>query len=136
MDFRNKWLVGTVRVLLALLLLGIGGSGLYFILSGNIPSVPGETEAIKAAALGLQVSGITIFAKVTELIVAVMLLCNFRPALANLLLAPVTVGVMLYDLVLWTHVPAALIPAYLLLAFNLYLGYVYWDKYKQLFVSN
>lgn len=135
MDFRNKWAVHTVRTLLALLLLGMGASGLYFVLSGNIPEVPGTTEAIEAADAGFTASGITVAAKIVEIIVGLMLLANFRPAFANLLIAPVTVGIMVYDLVLWSHVPLSLIPAYFLLLANIYLGYVYWDKYKQLFTK-
>ena len=45
------------------------------------------------------------------------------------------VGIMTYDLVLWLHVPASIIPAAIAFAANLYLGYVYWDKYKAIFVK-
>lgn len=135
MDFRNKWLVGTARILLGLLLLGIGGSGLYFVLSGNIPEVPGKTEAIIAAEAGLMAAGITVFAKIIEIIGALLLLTNFRPAFAVVLLAPIAVGVVLYDLVLWMHVPGAGVFAFLFFFLNAYLGYVYWDKYKAIFTK-
>lgn len=130
MDFRSKWLVHVLRTLLALLLLLMGGSGLYFVISGNAPTVPGTTEAINAALLGLTVSGLIVVAKIAEIIAALMLLINFRPAFANLLLAPVTVGIIVYDLVLWSHMPAAIIPAFFVLIVNVYLGYVYWPKYQ------
>jgi hypothetical protein len=135
MNFRNTWAVHTVRTILALLLIAMGASGLYFVLSGNVPEVPGATPAIKIAEEGLYVSGIIIAAKIVEIIAGVLLLVNFRPAFANLLLAPVTVGIMVYDLVLWRHVPASLVPAWFVLFANIYLGYVYWDKYKQLFTK-
>jgi hypothetical protein len=135
MNFRNKWLVGTVRILLGIMLLGIGGSGLYFILSGNMPEVPGKTEAVIAAEAGLMAAGVLVFAKVVELIGGVLLLANFRPAFAALLLAPIAVGVLLYDLVLWSHAPGAIVFAGVFFVLNAYLGYVYWDKYKAIFTK-
>jgi hypothetical protein len=133
MDYRNKWAVGTVRIILGLLLLAMGISGLYFLLSGNMPVVAGTTDAIRAADEGLWVSGLIVTAKIVEVIVGLMLLINFRSALATLLFAPVIVGIMIYDLVLWRHVPASLIPAFVVLFATIYLGYVYWDKYKAVF---
>jgi hypothetical protein len=133
MDFRNKWLLGTVRILLALLLLSIGGSGLYFVLSGNIPPVEGTTPAIEAAMAGLTVTGIIIFAKIVEIIAGILLITNFRPAFAAVILAPISVGVLLYDLALWMHVPSAIIPAAALFLMNLYLGYAYFPKYRAIF---
>ncbi len=133
MNCRIPWVVHTVRTLLAILLLGMGGSGLYFVLAGNAPQVPGMNDTIRAAETALTVSGIIIAAKVVELIAAVLLLLNYRPALATLLLAPVTVGIVVYDLMLWTHVPASLIGAGLLLCANIYLGFVYWPRYEPLF---
>ncbi len=133
MNYRAPWVVHTVRTLLAVLLLGMGGSGLYFVLAGNAPQIPGMNETIRAAEAALTVSGIIIAAKVIELLVAVLLLFNYRPAFATLLLAPVTVGIVVYDLMLWTHVPASLIGAGLLLSANIYLGVVYWPKYAPLF---
>jgi uncharacterized membrane protein len=116
-------------------MLGMGISGLYFTIKGVYPEVPGETEAIKTALAGLSAAGLVYVVKIFEVIAGLMLLFNFRPAFANLLLAPLTVGIMTYDLVLWSHVPSSLIPAWFLLIANIYLGYVYWDKYKQLFSS-
>lgn len=135
MNLRNKWAVGTVRILLGLLFLGMGAWGLYFIVSGNIPEVPGATEATRLAEAGLAAAGLTYVVKVIEVVAALMLLFNFRPALAALLLAPIVVGIMVYDLALWLHVPASLIPAVFALLGTAYLGYVHWDRYAAIFAK-
>jgi uncharacterized membrane protein YphA (DoxX/SURF4 family) len=133
MDLRNKWAVHIVRTLLGLILIAMGLMGLYFMISGTIPEVPGTTPTIKTAEAGLAAAGIIYVAKFVEILAGILLLINFRPAFATLILAPITVGIMTYDLMLWMHVPASIIPASVVFLANIYLGYVYWDKYKAIF---
>jgi hypothetical protein len=135
MNLRNKWAVHTVRTILGLLMLVMGAMGLYFVMSGNVPEVPGATDATRLADQAFAQSGIIQAAKVIEIIAGAMLLFNFRPALGTLLLAPVVVGIIVYDLMLWMHVPASLIPAWFAVFATAYLGYVYWDKYQPLFTK-
>jgi uncharacterized membrane protein YphA (DoxX/SURF4 family) len=133
MDLRNKWAIHIIRTLLGLLFIAMSIMGLYFITSGTIPEVPGSTDATRAAEQGLMLAGITYVVKIIELVAGIMLLLNFRPAFANLLLAPIVVGIMTYDLSLWMHVPASIIPAGFAFLAVIYLGHVYWDKYKAVF---
>lgn len=131
MDFRNKYAIHTTRTLFALFLLFAGISGLYFILSGA--QMPEMSPNAMIAFAGFSVTGIIYVAKATEIIAGLLLLANFRPALGNLLIAPITVGILVYDIALGqseTYVMVAL-----MVALNAYLGYVYWDKYKAVFTK-
>jgi hypothetical protein len=133
MNLRNKYAVHTVRTLLGLLMAVMGVMGLYFVVSGNVPEVPGATDATRLAEQAFAQSGVIQAAKVVEIVAGLLLLFNFRPALGTLLLAPVVVGIIVYDLLLWSHMPSAIIPAWFAVFATAYLGYVYWDKYAPLF---
>lgn len=135
MNFRSKWLVGTIRTLLGLLMIMTGIMGLYFAYVGAYPEVSGATDATRLAEAGLAAAGMILVVKVIELVAGLMLLVNFRPAFAAILLAPLSVAIMTYDLALWTHVPSSLVPAGFMFVANVYLGYVYWGKYKAIFTK-
>jgi putative oxidoreductase len=127
MNFRNRYLVITSRILLGLIMLASGISGL---LIGNSPKgVPPQMVAFTQV---FWASGIFQMVKVTEIVAGFMLLVGIFPALATLFLAPDVVGIV---------VNARLMPSFLwigaiVFVLTAYLGYAYWDKYKSIFSRN
>ncbi len=130
-DFRNRWLVGVLRTLLGLFILMSGVTGLMAAMSPDLKGIP--SEAIPTMKV-LFDTGLLHMIKITEIVVGLMLIANFLPALAAIFLAPISIGVLVFNMSAET-LPAGAIPttAFLILL-NVYLGYVYWDKYKALFV--
>ena len=128
MNFRNRYLVITIRVLLGLIMLASGISGL---LMGNSPKgVPANMVAFTQV---FWASGIFQMVKVTEIVAGFMLLLGIFPALATLFLAPDVVGIVIVN--------ARLMPSFLwigavVFVLTAYLGYAYWDKYKSIFTRN
>ena len=125
MNFRNRYLVITIRMLLGLIMLASGISGL---LMGN--STQGVPEQMVAFTQVFWASGIFQMVKVTEITAGFMLVFGIFPALATLFLAPDVVGIVIVN--------ARLMPSFLWLGaivfvLAAYLGYAYWDKYKSLF---
>ncbi len=92
MDFRNRYLVITVRILLGLIMLASGISGL---LMGN--STRGVPPQMIAFTQVFWASGIFQMVKVTEIVAGVMLLVGIFPALATLFLAPDVVGIVIVN---------------------------------------
>ena len=129
---RNRIVVIIVRTLLGLMFLGSGISGLY---SGthNMMGVP---EAMIPASQTLWNMGIFEMIKVTEIVAGFMLVTGLLPWLAAIFVAPICVGIFVFDFSL--HVESSyFISAVLVTLFTAYLGYAYWPtKYKQLFVRN
>ena len=83
MNFRNRYLVIVIRILLGLIMLASGISGL---LMGNSPKgVPAQMVAFTQV---FWASGIFQMVKVTEIVAGFMLLFGIFPALATLFLAP------------------------------------------------
>lgn len=125
MNFRNKKLVLAARLLLGLFILFSGVSGL---MAGS--SMQGIPEPMIPVMMVLWKTGIFHMIKITEVMVGLMLLAGFLPALAAIFLAPISVGVIVFNACL----SPAFLPAGIIVAlFNAYLGYAYWDKYKALF---
>ncbi len=125
MNFRNRYLVIIIRILLGLIMLASGISGL---LMGN--STQGVPEQMAAFTQVFWASGIFQMVKVTEIIAGLMLLFGIFPALATLFLAPDVVGIVIVN--------ARLMPSFLwigaiVFVLTAYLGYAYWDKYKSVF---
>ena len=77
-------------------------------------------------------SGIFQMIKVTEVISGLMLVIGFWPALAAIFIAPISVGVIIFNAML---TPAYLPMGVVLCIFNAYFGYVYFDKYRALFTK-
>jgi hypothetical protein len=128
MNFRNRYLVITIRVLLGLVMLASGISGL---LMGN--STQGVPPQLVAFTQTFWASGIFQMVKVTEIVAGFMLVFRLFPALATLFLAPDVVGIIIVN--------ARLMPSFLWLgaivfALTAYLGYAYWEKYKPLFARS
>jgi uncharacterized membrane protein YphA (DoxX/SURF4 family) len=125
MNLRNRYLVITIRILLGLIMLASGVSGL---LMGN--STQGVPEQMVTFTQVFWASGIFQMVKVTEIAAGFMLVFGIFPALAILFLAPDVVGIVIVN--------ARLMPSFLWLGASVflltaYLGYAYWDKYKSVF---
>ena len=128
MNFRNRYLVIAVRVLLGLTMLMSGVSGLMMGTStkGVPPQMVNFTQVFWA-------SGIFQMVKVTEIVAGFMLLIGILPALATLFLAPDVVGIVVVN--------ARLMPSFLwigaiVFVLTAYLGYAYWGKYKSIFTRD
>jgi len=128
MNFRNRYLVIAIRILLGLIMLASGISGL---LMGN--STKGVPPQMVTFTQVFWASGIFQMVKVTEIVAGFMLLFGILPALATLFLSPDVVGIVVVN--------ARLIPSFLwvgaiVFVLTAYLGYAYWDKYKSIFTRN
>jgi putative oxidoreductase len=128
MNFRNRYLVIAIRILLGLVMLASGISGL--LMGNSTKGVPPEMVNVTQV---FWASGIFQMVKVTEIVAGFMLLFGILPALATLFLAPDVVGIVVVD--------ARLIPSFLwvgaiVFVLTAYLGYAYWDKYKSIFSHN
>lgn len=127
MNFRNKYLSTTIRTLFGLFMLFSGVSGLYMFYTGSMEGVP---EAILPTFTEFKNSGILYMIKITETVAGLMLVINFLPALAAIFLAPIAIGIIVFNAMLSPEfVPMGVVVALL----DIYLGYLYWDKYKALF---
>lgn len=125
MNFRNKYLLNTVRILFGLIMLASGVMG--FVAGRSTEGMPPDMVPITNA---LWDSGIFQMIKVTEIVVGLMLVANFLPALAAIFIAPVSVGIVVVTALL---MPNTVIVGVVICLLNAYLGYAYWNKYKQLF---
>lgn len=125
MNFRNRKLVIFVRIVLGLAFLGSGISG---ILAG--PSMHGVPPVMVPVSQQLWHMGIFQLIKITEIISGLMFVSGFLPALAAIFVAPICVGVIVFNLRI---APVYVISGLLVSILNIYLGYAYWDKYKILF---
>ena len=128
MNLRNRYLVAAIRILLGLVMLASGISGL---LMGN--STKGVPPQMVTFTQVFWASGIFQMVKITEIVAGFMLLFGIFPALATLFLAPDVVGIVVVN--------ARLMPSFLwigavVFVLTAYLGYAYWDKYKLIFRRN
>jgi len=128
MNLRNRYLVIAVRILLGLIMLASGISGL--LMGNSTKGVPPQMVPFQQA---LWASGIFQMVKVTEIVAGFMLLVGIFPALATLFLAPDVVGIVIVN--------ARMMPSFLwigavVFVLTAYLGYAYWDKYKPIFSRN
>jgi uncharacterized membrane protein YphA (DoxX/SURF4 family) len=71
--------------------------------------------------------------KITEIVAGLMFVIGFLPALAAIFIAPLAVGIVVFNA---RMAPALVWTGVLVCAFEIYLGYAYWDKYKALFSRN
>ena len=126
MNFRNRKLVITIRTILGLFFIFSGVSGL---MAGQ--AMHGVPAPMVPAMQSLWSMGLFQMIKTTELVAGLMLITGFLPALALLFLAPICVGVLVFNSVV---APQYLASGIVASALTAYLGYAYWDKYKALFV--
>ncbi len=125
-NFRNKYLVTTIRVIFGLFMIfsGVGG----FMAAFN--SWQGVPENMISYTQTLWDIGIFQMIKVTEIVAGIMLVVGFLPALAAIFFAPISIGIIVFNaLVSPENLPFGIVVCLL----NMYLGYAYWDKYKALF---
>lgn len=126
MNFRNRKLLITLRTILGLFLIFSGVSG--FLAAGQ--SMEGVPPAMVAMTQSLWAMGIFQMIKVTEIVVGLMFVAGFLPALANLALAPICIGILVFN----ARISPGNLPFGIIVTlFSVYFGYAYWDKYKQLF---
>ena len=125
MNFRNKYLLITLRVLLGLMFLGSGISGL---MAGY--DMHGVPAAMVPVSQSLWMMGIFQMIKTTEIISGLMLITGFLPALAAIFVAPICVGIIVFDS---RVAPEYIASGFIVSLLDIYLGYAYWDKYKVLF---
>ena len=116
-----------VRVLIGLLLLF--ASITYFFNLG--PAQPATTEEFKVFSTGL-VTSVYIFplAKAVELLCGVSFLSGKYVTLANILILPITINILLINYFL---APQNLPIAIAMFIGNLFLIYRYWNNYKSVF---
>jgi len=126
MNLRNKKLLTTIRVIFGVLMIFSGVSGF---LSMN-QSMEGMPAPMISATKVLVDTGLFHMIKITEIVAGVMLVAGFLPALAAIFIAPIAVGIVVFNLNL---APMYAISGLVVCAFNAYLGYAYWDAYKSLF---
>ena len=128
MNFRNRKLVITLRVILGLFLLMSGVTG--FMAGESMNGVPEPMIPTQMALWGM---GIFQMIKTTEVVAGLMLIFGFLPALAALFIAPLAVGIIVYN----SRIAPEYLPSGIIVgALTAYLGYAYWDKYKALFERN
>jgi uncharacterized membrane protein YphA (DoxX/SURF4 family) len=125
MDFRNKYILNTVRILLGLFMIFSGVTG--FLAGKDMKGVP---EPMVATTQVLWDTGIFQMIKTTEIIAGLMLVIGFLPALAAVILAPLGIGIIVVN----SRISPAYLPAGIVVCLLLaYLGYAYWEKYKPMF---
>ncbi|HRH23250.1 MAG TPA: hypothetical protein PK295_01310 [Candidatus Magasanikbacteria bacterium] len=127
MNFRNRKLAVTVRILLGLFILFSGVSG--FMAGSEMKNIPAPMVPTMTHLWNM---GIFQMIKTTEIVAGLMLIVGFLPALALLFLAPICVGVIVFDL---NVAPEYLASGIVVNVLTAYLGYVYWDKYKAIFAN-
>ncbi len=126
MDLKNKKLVRTVQIVLGLFLV-------FTVLSGFFQFFPApqfnETGAAFLAAL-FSTGYILTLMTIIFLITGLMFVFNKWSAFGTLLLAPITVNIVLFHIFLdftgWYS-------AFILMILNIYLGVIYWSRYKPIF---
>ncbi|MEK6867994.1 MAG: hypothetical protein AABX98_04175 [Nanoarchaeota archaeon] len=127
MDFRNKYLVITLRSLFGLALIALGVLGLFM-----DPPTEGMTPAMLAALQGMDALGIAKLIAVIELAAGLMLVTGFLPAFGVLLFVPIEVGILAVHIAKELN---TILPGLIFGLITAYFGYVYWDKYKALFTK-
>ena len=126
MNFRTKYLVATVRILLCLIFLGSGISGLMAGYAMN-----GVPIAMVGVSQELWHMGIFQMIKTTEIVAGLMLVTGFLAPLGLLFVAPICVGIIVFSLNVAPMYVATGIVVSVLTAF---LGWAYFPtKYAQIF---
>lgn len=104
------------------------GSGIGGLMGGR--SMEGVPAPMVPALTMLLDAGLFQLIKWTEVVTGLMLVFGFLPALAVIIVAPLPIGIIIFN----AHVaPAFVVSGVIVGLFTVYLGYAYWDKYKAIF---
>jgi len=126
MNFRNRYLLITIRTIFGLFMIFSGVSG--FLAAGkSMEGVPPEMIPTMQVFWN---TGIFQMIKATETVAGLMLVTGFLPALAAIFIAPIAVGIVVVNSRI---APNFVITGVIVCLLTAYLGYAYWDKYKALF---
>lgn len=126
-NLRNRKLLTTIRIIFGLFMVFSGVSG-FMAAHADMSGIP---ESMISTMHVFWQTGIFQMIKVTEIVAGLMLVVGFLPALAAIFLAPIAVGVMIFN----ARISPMNLPAGIIVClFEIYLGYAYWAKYKALFV--
>ena len=118
---KNKILYNTLRILTGLVFVVFGA--MKFLTQST--TFPGKAGAFFA---GMLASGYFIpLLAISEVVVGLMLLFNFLPSLAAVMLVPISLNIFFLDIILR---PAGWIVGIFPLLFNAYLIYFNFEKYK------
>lgn len=128
MNFRNRPLLLTLRTIFGLGMLMSGASGLIMVAMDAMPK--GAPKEQMDALDMLWKTGIFQMIKVTEIVGGLMLLSGVLPQLAVLFLAPLGVGIVVFNA---RMAPPGVVAGLVVCAFLAYLTYAYWDCYRPLF---
>ncbi len=117
------------RYMLGLLFFVFGGAGLFNL----IPPPPDLPEAMQTFMAGMMVTKYFFpFLKLTETVCGLLLLVGIAPALALIILAPITINIFLVHLFLTPGLENLVIPSVILVLHVLSASY-YWPVYAPLF---
>jgi uncharacterized membrane protein YphA (DoxX/SURF4 family) len=126
MNFRNKKLIAAVRIIFGLFILMSGVTG-WMSLLNNMQGIP---EPMIPFMRQLASMNLIQLIKTTEVVTGIMLIFGIYPALAAVVLAPLCIGVLVFNA---TVAPAYIATGIFITILDIYLGYAYWDKYKAIF---
>jgi len=118
----NKIAYHIIRVLLGLIFTMAGAAKFFFPEGKLSPAADALMAAFAASRYFMPFLG------ACEVIVGLMLLFNFWPALASIMLVPLTLNIAVFIVALAPSVGTAIM-ALVFLGLNAYLIYYYWDKY-------
>lgn len=119
---KNNLAYLTVRVLTGLMFVVIGGMKFFPQLAQAPPGAAGEFMT------GMMAAGYFLpFLAVAEVIIGAMILLNQWPALAAVMLMPISLNVLLFNAFL---LPAMVVMGIVPFLFNAYLLYYHWDAYR------
>lgn len=132
MNLNNKYLLTTIRILFGLFMIFAGVAG-YLSAKSMVNGNPmeGVSEQDIEYTINLMDMGLLQLVKLVELVTGVMFIVNFLPALAAAMIAPLSVGFLVYNISVGST--AGTIISIIIGIINLYFAHVYWDKYKALF---
>jgi putative oxidoreductase len=121
-NLKGKWMYNSARII----------AGLGFVLFGAMKFVPQFQIPLPGVAgeflAGMAASGYFIpFLGICEVIIGAMLLFNQWPALASVMMVPISLNILLFDVIL---MPEGWFVGVFPMIFNIYLLYYHWDSYK------
>lgn len=128
----NSKVTTTARIVLGLIFFVFGAAGLFNL----FPPPPDMPADMQTFMTGLMVTKYFFpFLKATEMIVGLMLLANVMPALALIILAPITLNIFLVHAFM-TPAPKELVLPVVIIVLQVIAATAYKEKYRPLFRKN